>query len=172
MPTEATAQDSPTHLTIATWVLALHAAGVACDDEAIAASCTELMAGKGDAKAFVGAVARQLADGNSPESVVAAAAALYPERIHTDLGDGDRAERLRRIRAQQFGRPLPWLARTFERDADGRVGPVWLLVETVTDVVVTMDPDPWNDIDEARDIPLADFHVLWELDGCTSVSVR
>jgi hypothetical protein len=97
---------------------------------------------------------------------------LYPERTHTDLGEGERAERLKHIRVRQFGHPLPWLARVFRRDAAGNVGPHWLLIETVTDVFVTMDPNPWDDIDEARQIPLTDFQVLWELDACSSVSVR
>ncbi len=172
MQPQATSQDSPAHLTFATWVVALHAAGVACSDEAIAVSCTELMSGEGDASVLVGAIADRFPEGTEPDAVVAVATSLYPGATHTDLGEGDRSERLKHIRSRQFGRPLPWLARIVERNLNGQVGPVWLLVETVTSVVVTMDPNPWNDIDEARQIPLTDFQVLWELDACTSVSVR
>lgn len=172
MQPQATLQDSQSHLTFATWVLALHAAGVPCSDEPIAVSCTALLAGEGGAEALVDAVAARFSHGSEPDAVVTVATALYPERIRTDLGDGDRAARLKHIRSLQFGRPLPWLARIFERDADGDVAPQWLLIETVTSSVITMDPNPWNDIDEARQIPLTDFQVLWELDACTSVSVR
>ena len=169
---QATSQDSPAHLTFATWVLALHAAGETCADKAIAATCAELMTGKGDASVLISAVAKRLSDGTQPNAVEAVATELYPQRTHTDLGQGDRATRLKAIRARQFGRPLPWLARIVERSPEGQVGPIWLLVQTVTSVVVTMDPNPWNDIDEAREIALTDFQVLWELDACTSVSVR
>ncbi len=172
MQPQANSQDSPAHLTFATWVVALHAAGVPCSDPAIAVSCAELLSGIGDAKGFVGAIAERFSEGTAPDAVVAVASALYPERTHTDLGEGDRLARLKHIRSLQFGHPLPWLARIVERDAAGQVGPQWLLVETITSVVITMDPNPWNDVDEARQIPLTDFQVLWELDACTNVSVR
>lgn len=172
MQAQATPQDSATHLTLATWVLALHAAGVPCADEAMSAACEQLMGGEGDAQALVDAVAASFPGGTSPQAVAAVAGSLYPDRVRTDLGEGARAERLKAIRARQFGRSLPWLARIFERHEDGCVAPTWLLIQSVTDVVLTMDPNPWNDIDEARQIPVSDFQVLWELDACASVAVR
>jgi hypothetical protein len=54
---------------------------------------------------------------------------------------------------------------------EGKVHPSWLLVERVTDEVTAMDPNPWNDVDEERHIPVQDFQVLWELDACSSVYV-
>ena len=72
----------------------------------------------------------------------------------------------------QFGRRLPWLARVYQRSELGAVRAVWLVIESVTDEVIAMDPNPWNDIDEERRLPVDDFHVLWELDACSSVYVN
>ena len=121
--------------------------------------------------ALVEGLLERLGDGEL-DAVVAVASQLYGERVRGDLGDGDRAERAARVRSYQFGRSLPWLARIYERQSDGRVAPSWLLVERVGEAVHAMDPNPWNDIDEERQLPWADFLVLWELDGCTSLSIR
>ena len=42
-------------------------------------------------------------------------------------------------------------------------------VDIVEAEVAAADPNPWNDVDETRRIPVGDFQVLWELDGCTAV---
>ena len=39
------------------------------------------------------------------------------------------------------------------------------MVERVTDVVLCMDPYPWDDLDEEYAAPLIDFCVKWELGG-------
>ena len=52
------------------------------------------------------------------------------------------------------------------------MAPTWLVVERVTEEVLAMDPNPWNDIDEERHIAVGDFHVLWELDACAAVHVN
>ncbi len=96
------------------------------------------------------------------------ATALYGDRVQRDLGAGDRVERTARIRKYQFASQLPWLARIWERQGES-VRPSLLLVERVTDEVTAADPNPWNDIDEDRKLPVSDFHVLWELDGCASL---
>ena len=87
------------------------------------------------------------------------------------MGEGERATRISRIRKYQFTRRLPWLARIVERRQDGSVTPGWLVIQGCTDQVHALDPNPWDDIDEERNLPLADFQVLWELDACASVSV-
>ena len=63
------------------------------------------------------------------------------------------------------------MARIWERSEKGEVAPVWIIVERVTDEVTAMDPNPWDDIDEERHIPVNDFQVQWELDGCSSVHI-
>lgn len=173
-----TRPDSRTALTyaLATWVFLLHVDGVHADDAGLHEACSDVAAaqeeGAGNAAGErlverVGA----LLSGTGPDQVLGFAAALYGERVASDLGQGDRGQRTHRIRQYQFARSLPWLARIWERQEDGQVAPTWLVVERVTDLVTAMDPNPWNDIDEARQLPVSDFHVLWELDGCTSVHV-
>lgn len=170
-------RDGKLPLAFATWMLRLHAAGVRAGDAPLAEAC-DAVAGAADAhggEVAAGTLLEALDDRlpiAEPGPVVALARGLYGDAVSEDFCEGDRAERTRRIRKYQFGRSLPWLARIQERQADGRVGPSWLVVEQVTDRVRALDPNPWNDIDERRQIPLGDFHVLWELDGCPSVHLR
>ena len=163
--------DGNLRLVLASWVVALHALDVRCEDDDIAGICDALVKGEGEPVALVDAISERLG-GTEVSDVESVARDLYGERVSTDLGDGDRAERVSRVRSYQFGRRLPWIARIIERHPSGAVGPSWLLVEQVTDVVRTMDYNPWNDIDEERAIPVSDFQVLWELDTCTSLSLR
>jgi hypothetical protein len=157
----------------ATWVFTLHVAGVTADDAVIRDACAAIKAASDEAtgnqagNTLVDRI-RQLIPSDEPAAVREIAAKLYGDRVKGDLGEGDRAERTARIRHYQFNHQLPWLARIWERQ-DGRVVPTWLLVERVTDEVTAADPNPWNEHDETRHIPVNDFLVLWELDGCTSV---
>lgn len=161
--------------TFSTWVFQLHVDGVPADDDAVRSHCaaimeaTEAETGNAAAAALVGAVTALLS-GDGPDAVSGAARDLFGDRVATDLGAGDRAERTHHIRQYQFKRQLPWLARIWER-VDDSVVPTWLLIERVTDEVTAADPNPWNDIDEVRSLPLGDFHVLWELDACSSVYI-
>lgn len=160
---------------VATWVFLLHVDGVAPGDAELASRCVAVMgateenAGNAAGTALVERV-RELLTGDEPGDVAAFASTVYGARAFTDLGAGSRDDRVHRIRKHQFSRNLPWLARIWER-VDGRVAPSWLLIERVTDEVCAMDPNPWNDIDEERHLPVHDFQVLWELDGCTAVAV-
>jgi hypothetical protein len=160
--------------TFATWVFLLHVDGVVAADEAVAGACAQVLAaeeeeqGNAAGEALVERVKALIGDA-SPTSIAAAAGKLYGARASGTLGQGPRQERTARIRKYQFEHQLPWLARIWERTEAGEVAPSWLLVERVTDVVRAADPNPWNDIDEARVVPIDDFQVLWELDGCTSV---
>lgn len=170
---DAAAQKELFPYLFATWVFELHVAGMRADDPQIRESCdairaaSERTAGERASEALVARV-RELASSEEPDVVRAAAGKLYGSRIKVDLGEGDRNERASRIRKYQFSHQLPWLARIWER-SDGKVVPSWLLVERVTDEVRAADPNPWNDVDETRHIPIADFLVLWELDGNTSI---
>jgi hypothetical protein len=159
--------------TFATWAFMLHVAGERASDTAVAFACDAVLSATDEAhgnragEELVRAVRRHLA-GDAPEQVTAAATGLYGSKVSSRLGQGERAERNSHIRQYQFGRQLPWLARIWER-VDGQVRPSWLLIEQVTDDVRAADPNPWNDVDETRVLPVADFHVLWELDGCTAI---
>jgi hypothetical protein len=169
-------RDDNLDLVLATWVFLLHVSGVAPSDAELAAACkaisdaTEATSGDKAGDALIKKVRALVGDSHSPEHVAEIARKLYGDRARTDLGAGSREERTTRIRKYQFGKNLPWIARIHEK-RNGSVGPSWLLVEQVTDNVMAMDPNPWNDVDEERTIPVGDFHVLWELDDCASVSI-
>ncbi|MFT7518959.1 MAG: hypothetical protein ACI9MC_001093 [Kiritimatiellia bacterium] len=166
--------DGNLRVAVSTWVFLLFVAGVQPQDDALAASCaavaeaTDAELGDVAGLALIERIGKMLAD---DIGVDALAMSLYGDRVSTGFSDGDRDARTHRVRAYQFSRGLPWLARIWERRSDGRVAPSWLLVERLTDQVLVMDPNPWNDIDEGRALPVQDFHVLWELDGCRSLHV-
>lgn len=161
---------------LATWVFLLHVDGVESGIESIARGCAAVASaqdettGNAAGETLVQTI-REALDGSEVEHVQAFARKLYGERVDTELGAGDRTERLSRIRKYQFDSNLPWLARIHERHDDGTVEPTWLLVERVTDEVAAMDPNPWDDVDENRRIPVGDFQVLWELNACAAVAV-
>lgn len=157
--------------TFATWVFALHQAGVPADDPEVSSACRAIA--EADGREATDAAGEALVERlrallGEEGDVAAAARRIYGDRVAGDMGTGDRVERTHRIRKYQFARSLPWLARIWER-TNGSVHPNWVLVERVTDEVTAMDPNPWNDLDEERHIPVSDFHVLWELDECASV---
>lgn len=162
--------------TLATWVYVLHASGVHAEGD-VHKLCAGVD-GAADAslgdKASVALVShlQGLITGHDALSVRALLSGLFGARLDDGLGAGDREARVHRVRRYQFSHGYPWLARIWERQADGTVAPTWLIVERVTDEVTAMDPNPWNDIDEERHLPLADFHVLWELDSCASLSIN
>src|SRR5688572_26106735 len=161
--------------TIATWVYTLHLDGIAAADEGIRSACdairaaTEASAGNAAAERLVAGI-RELVPKGEPATVAAAATKLYGDRVKDDLGVGDRSDRTSRIRKYHFSSKLPWLARIWERNG-AEVRPGWLLVEHVTDEVTAADPNPWNEVDETRHLPVSDFLVLWELDGCSNVYI-
>jgi hypothetical protein len=174
MAPDATPSDSNLPVAFATWVYLLHGSGVEAGDEELTRHCaaldqaTDRAAGDRAGEALMRRMAGLLGGSELPADAVALGRRLYGDRVGDDLGRGDRDERTARIRKYQFGRNLPWLARIWER-RDGRVQPTWLLIERVTDQVTAMDPNPWDDVDEERRLPVADFQVLWELDTCSAL---
>lgn len=169
-------RDGNLRVALATWIFILHTTGHPCDDPALASACAAVAAAEdeqtGDAAGLalierVGELVDQA--GTEPQAVQALAARLLGDRVKTGMGAGDRDARLSRIRTYQFGQGLPWLARIWERHPHGQVQPSWLLISEVTDLVRALDPNPWDDVDENRALPVRDFQVLWELDDCTSV---
>lgn len=171
-------QDGNLRVAFATWIFLLHAQGAEIADPEVSELCAAVLQA-GDAEAGDAAglaliehlAARVDSAGASPEQVTELARALVAHEISTDMGEGDRDARLAHIRSYQFRRGLPWLARIWERHIGGQVAPSWLLISEVTDLVRALDPNPWNNVDEDRALPVADFQVLWELDACTSLYV-
>ena len=155
-------------VTFATYVWLLHDSGRPTTDAGIAAACEALRAGKSEerANALLARVTEQLGDPDPKfERVHEVAARLYGAlHIATDFG-GSRDERLREARRYEFLQGLPWLARIYNRFPDGTVGPHWVMVQRMTDVVRIMDPYPWDDLDEEYEAPVVDFLVKWELAG-------
>ena len=169
-------QDGNLRVALSTWFFLLHQAGFALDDAEITEACAAVGAASGpdegeEAGQRLIERVRSLVDSAGPTPGLTVARRVVGSGLSTEMGAGDRDDRLHRIRAYQFQRGLPWLARLWERRSDGTVAPSWLLVSRVTDQVRVMDPNPWNDIDEDREIPVHDFLVLWELDDCTSFSM-
>ena len=161
----------------ATWAYLLHAGGVRAADDEVASACDDVSSASEAATGDVAGLrllrrVDALFDGPSePERMLAVARKLFGNRARADLGEGDREARAAGFRKYQFAQGLPWLARIWERN-DGKVAPTWLLIEKVDGTVHAMDPNPWNDVDEERKLPVADFQVLWELDGCSNVLLR
>lgn len=159
---------------VATWVYLLHTAGVRAADGALEQACEAVGAataaadGEAAASQLVAAVSGAL----SEASVEAVARTWFGDRVSGGMGEGARDARTTRMRRHQFNSGLPWLARVVERAPDGGVQANWLLVERVTDQVSVMDPNPWDDVDEERTVPLGDFQVLWELTGCSAIAVE
>lgn len=175
----AARDDGNCRFALATWIFFAHEGGVQADDAPLAAACQAVSeaedAETGDAagESLIRRVSGLVDEaGATPDGIADLLGRLYGEGVRTDLGDGEREDRLHAVRSYQFQRGLPWLARIVERHEDGSVGPSWVLVERVTDRVSVMDPNPWDDIPEERTLPTSDFQVLWELDGCTSFAVR
>ena len=158
--------------TFATWVFLLHASGVEAAETTVRDGCKAIVDAQDEetGDAAVMALIEEVATGLSG-GVETLAHQLYGDRVDTDMGAGTRAERSRRIRMHEFKNWIPWLAKIYQRDGSGAVHPVWVVVERLANVVTIMDPNPWNDIDEEYDLPVEDFHVLWELGGTQSISL-
>lgn len=162
-------------VTLATLLFIANKANIAICDPEISGAINAIATATADdpalADALVKAVGARTGDG-SFATVVQALGALVGESRLRRIGEGeDRAARVVSIRRALFGRSLPWLAVIIDRDADGTVGPHWVMVEGFTDSVLLMDPNPWNDVDEQRTLPLTDFLVMWELAGCQAVLI-
>ena len=113
-----------------------------------------------------------LAVTDDPRTVRRVVARLFgEERVVDTMGAGSREERTQRLRSYRFHASIPWLAQVWMRPKNGRARASWLLIDRVTDEVVAMDPNPWDDVEESRTLPIVDFHVLWELTGCASIAI-
>jgi hypothetical protein len=156
---------------VATFLLLARRAGRTVSDPTIDAALAAFDAGDATptelGAALTAAVTTVL--GDKLDDVVPTLTALLGA-LHTDLGAGaDRDARLSAIRRASFGNPLPWLARIVDRTPDGQVLQHWVIVERFDDTAKIMDPNPWDDVEEERELPIVDFLVRWELAGAESV---
>jgi hypothetical protein len=167
--------DGNLGVTLATFLFLLRRSGRPLADAAIDAACARLDSASGApaalGAALVAAVEPHLAAGN--DAVLPALRAIVGEdHVRADLGEGaDRDARTTAIRRAHFGQRLPWLAEIADRLPDGSIGRHWVLVEAFDEVARVMDPNPWDDRDEERAIPVGDFMVLWELAGLRSIRI-
>ncbi len=163
--------DATTY-TFAAWVACLRAAGICSGHAATAAAADALMqtreeeAARLAGEALVEAVAPTVG-----EDLLESAQAHFGDLAGRWMEGSDRAARLRSARRHSFGMNLPWLAKLWERRPDGTVEPAWVLVERLVDLACLLDPNPWDDLPEDRDLSASDFAVLWELAGCEHVAV-
>ncbi len=163
-------------VTLATYIFLVRTAGHPVVDPATEAACSAFAAGGKAPEALgadlVAAVQAKLAGATAANVVEALTAIFGAVPIRTDLGAGpDREARTADVRRAHFGNHLPWLAVIVDRLANGDVGRRWVLVEAFDDAARVMDPNPWDDKDEERDIPVNDFLVQWELAGGASVRI-
>lgn len=170
--------------TLATWIFLLDRKGVTVDDPELRGACLALAdaaategpaTGGAEQSASLDALGQVLvsrvqsllgSEGAGPDGVVTLLNRLFGAAHVVTYAGTSREERLVHARAYEFRSALPWLAQIIDRFPDGTVGPHWVMVERVTDVVTCMDPYPWDDLDEEYQVPLTDFMVKWELADC------
>ena len=166
--TDTTAKIGDLQITLATWISFVRDAGHTISDPAVDAAAAALAGATGSearelGAALVAAISAGLDEDASPEQVSAYLEGLLGEGKVGAITAADRDSRTRALRSYQFRTSLPLVARIYDRFPDGTVGPHWVMIERVTDVVSCMDPYPWDDVDEAILMPLVEFHVKWEL---------
>ncbi len=164
-------------ITLATFLFLVRRAGRPILDPAVEAACAAFDAGGAPlatlGATLAGAVRARLAGARVEDVVEALRELLGADHVLTDLGDAaTREERAATIRRAHFGNHLPWLAVIIDRQPDGEVSRHWVMVESFDEAAKVMDPNPWDEKDEERDLPINDFMVQWELAGCRSVRVR
>lgn len=164
-----------THTTLATWLGLLGTHGVLPAGEA-SALVKALLDARAPAAAQAAAEAleqhvRGLLHGEDEQAVRALATSWFGDRAQLGAGVVDRAARLVEARRWTFRERTPWLARVWQRDRTGGVGPHWVIVQRVVDLVELVDPDPWDEVDEERALDPVEFQALWELSGCAAVRV-
>lgn len=165
-------------VTLATWLFILDEAGHRPDHTGLIAALDAVKeAGGGEAAEAIGRklveeVIASVGSAADFEAVAAWVRGLYgDDHVATAFGE-TREVRTRAVRAYEFKSSLPWVACIIDRFDNGVVGPHWVLVERVTDVVTCMDPYPWDDLDEEYSQPLVEFLVKWELAGSQSLRFR
>ncbi len=84
----------------------------------------------------------------------------------------DRDGRVAVLRRAFFGNAAPMMVSLLERGADGTLMRRWHILEAVTETARLLDPNPWDDVAEEREMDLTEFAVRWELAGYEVVAIR
>jgi hypothetical protein len=88
------------------------------------------------------------------------------EELYTDFDfntfDDNAQQNLKSIRSYQYHYKLPWIARIANRQ-NGLIVEEWVMVEDVQDMVLCMDPYPWDDIEEDFRLSTQEFLIRWRL---------
>lgn len=157
---------------LATWTALLHGTGDRAARAEVVRACDALVAANAGAptraagEALVAELAGVIRETGGVEQ---AAETLFGARAGRGFHAASREERSQRIRTYGFQVGLPWLARLWKRHDDGEVRPGWEVVLSVDTDAHILDPNPYDDVDENLELPVTDFHVLWELSGAAHV---
>lgn len=161
--------DAHLPYTLATFTFLQRRAGARVVDPAVEAACAAVAALEGgpDSAARLLEAVSAVVSTADVEGISRALGRIFgAERVQVDFASApDREGRLARVRRATFGDNRPWIAGVADRAADGALGVHWVLVDGLYDTVRLLDPNPWNDVDEERMVPLGDFVVMWELAG-------
>lgn len=160
--------DANLPYTVATFTFLQRRAGARVLDPATESACAAVAAleeGAAAAERLLEAVTA-LGGEATPDGIAGTLGKLFGGAVQVDFAQApDREGRLARVRRATFGDNRPWIAGIADRARDGQLGVHWVLVEGMGEVVRLLDPTPWDDQDDERSLPLADFVVLWELAG-------
>lgn len=165
--------SSLTDFTVSTFLLMARREGATIHDDAINEAIGRIAAEgtNGDTgHALVWAVSPHLGDG-SPDAILLGLNRLLGARLKIGVLDGSSREAAAAsLRRARFGSQAPLLAWILERQGADNV-PQCVLIEDTSGPVTTIDPNPFNDIDETRAFHLEDFLTRLELAGYYSASV-
>lgn len=167
--------SSLTGFTVATFLYLAHKDGYAFADADLERAFTAIDAegaNESTGQSLLAVVESALGDA-SPDAVTVALKGWLGDAIIADgIQATDRESRISAIRRARFGRSTPALAWILERSDAGELVNTLVLIEAFDAEVTAMDPNPFNDIDEARTFPLHDFMARWELAGCRSIRLN
>ncbi len=160
-----------TSYTVSTFLLMARRDGATISDAAINAAIDRIGSEgttEDTGNALVAAVAGHLGDG-SADAIAAGLSGLLGGSLKQGVIDGSSREAAAAsLRRARFGSQAPLLVWLLEQTGGGlSAQPV--LVEDTSGPVTTIDPNPFNDIDEARSFHMEDFLTRFELAGSRSV---
>lgn len=168
--------DAHLPYTLATFTFLQRRAGGKVHDPAVESACAAVAALEGgpeSAERLLEAVRATITTLDHPGLVTTLARIFGEPAVQVDFAQAsDREGRLARVRRATFGDSRPWIAGIADRSPEGDLGVHWVLVDGLYDQVKLLDPNPWNDVDEERSVPLGDFVVLWELAGGHALRLR
>ena len=164
---------SLTDFTVSTFLLMARRDGATIADEAINAAIERIGAEgttEGSGNALVAAVAPYLGDGG-PDAILVGLNRLLGASLKIGVIDGSSREAAAAsLRRARFGSQAPLLAWIMERQGADNAAQC-VLIEDTSGQITTIDPNPFNDIDETRAFHLEDFLTRLELAGYRSASV-